>query len=218
MVPVVAVVGASGSGKTTLICRLVEELTRRGRRIAVVKHTHSAFAFDVEGKDTQRYAAAGARQAAIVSPAQIALVRRVDAEPSLDEFAATLSGDADLLIVEGWKAADAPKIEIWRRDRPGPLAFGDDPRLFAVAADGPVETTAPAFDLNAPAKLADYVEQRFIVNRPRRAARLLVDGRRIALNEFTADFLAGVVRGAVGTLKGAGEGRRIVLEVLPPEK
>jgi molybdopterin-guanine dinucleotide biosynthesis protein B len=217
MIPLVAVVGASGVGKTTLLCRLVEELTRRGHRVATVKHTHGAFAFDQPGKDSQRHAAAGACQTAVVSPAQVALVRPLAQAMTLDEFAATLAGDADLLLVEGWKQAAVPKIEVWRAAAGGALVCGDDPRLAAVAADAPVTTTAPVYDLAAPEKLADFIEQRFLAGRERQAARLLVDGRRIGLNTFTADFLAGVVRGAVGTLKGCENPQRILLEILPPE-
>jgi len=38
MIPIISVVGKSDSGKTTLIERIIPELTKRGYRVATVKH------------------------------------------------------------------------------------------------------------------------------------------------------------------------------------
>jgi len=51
MIPIVSIVGKSDSGKTTLIEKLLPELTRRGLRIATIKHDTHGFEVDHEGKD-----------------------------------------------------------------------------------------------------------------------------------------------------------------------
>jgi len=99
--PTLRVVGASGSGKTTLIAALIRELSARGYRVAALKHAaaHEAPP-DCEGKDTQRFAAAGA--AAVVGAFRDEVVVRLPASPDLPTLAALVAPVADLLLVEGF--------------------------------------------------------------------------------------------------------------------
>jgi molybdopterin-guanine dinucleotide biosynthesis protein B len=57
---VIGIAGWKNSGKTTLVTRLIAELTRRGLRVASVKHAHHEADVDQEGTDTFRHRAAGA--------------------------------------------------------------------------------------------------------------------------------------------------------------
>jgi len=60
---VIAVVGTKKSGKTTTIENLVKELTKRGHKLAVIKHISKPdFTIDTAGKDTWKFARAGAKQ------------------------------------------------------------------------------------------------------------------------------------------------------------
>jgi molybdopterin-guanine dinucleotide biosynthesis protein B len=216
MIPILAVVGSSGSGKTTLICKLVEELTRRGRRVATVKHHPGEFKIDREGKDTFRHRAAGAVQVMISSPRQLALIRNVQREISLDEIADTLVVEADLLLAEGYKEAPIPKIEVFRKEQPEAwLVCGGDPRCQAIISDTPLTIDKPVLDLNNAGLVADFIEERFLAKRRPQTVKLLVNGRRVPLNEFSAKMVASVVRGAVGALKGGENPQSIRLEVAP---
>ena len=76
MIPTLSIVGHSNSGKTTLIERLIGELKRRGRRLAVVKHTGGPFDMDRPGKDTWRYAEAGCDAIAILGPERSVILER----------------------------------------------------------------------------------------------------------------------------------------------
>ena len=140
----IGVAGWKNSGKTTLVTRLVAELTSRGFKVATVKHAHHDFQIDDADTDSARHRRAGAAQVAIVSPRRWAVVRELGAapEPSLDEMIGRLE-PCDLVIVEGYKAAPIPKIEVRRRAaaRAVPLA-ATDPTVIAIAADSPA--TAPA--------------------------------------------------------------------------
>ena len=159
--PIVSIVGKSNSGKTTLIERLIPALKARGYRIATIKHAGHAFDVDRPGKDSHRHKAAGAAAVMVASAGRIALVKDV-IEPSLDDLAAYLQ-DADLIITEGYKRADKPKIEICRRQRsPAPLCL-DDPNLVALVTDAAGATgTAPVFGLDDIEALADFLESRFL--------------------------------------------------------
>jgi molybdopterin-guanine dinucleotide biosynthesis protein B len=160
MPPVVGIAGWKNSGKTTLAVRLIEELTRRGLRVASVKHAHHAFRIDDAETDSARHRRAGAAQVAIVSAARWALVSELSGapEPSLEEVVARLE-PCDLVVVEGYKAAPIPKIETRRRAAAEATPLADaDPNVIAIAADHPVEGGGlPVFALDDAAGIADLV-------------------------------------------------------------
>jgi len=130
--------GWSGSGKTTLIERLVPRLAARGLTVSLVKHAHHSFDVDQPGKDSWRHRQAGCTEVLVTSAMRWALVHelRGQSELALDEAIARIS-PCDLLLVEGFKAAAVPKLEIWRESLGEPLLFPDDPHIRAIATDDP---------------------------------------------------------------------------------
>jgi molybdopterin-guanine dinucleotide biosynthesis protein B len=149
--PVIGIAGWKKSGKTSLAERLIAEFARRGLRVASVKHAHHAFQIDDADTDSARHRRAGARQVAIVSPRRFALVSELDSaqEPDLATVLARLD-PCDLVIIEGYKSAPIPKIEVRRLAAlsQAPLA-ADDPHVIAIAADHAVGQTAlPSFRLD----------------------------------------------------------------------
>lgn len=166
--PVFGVTGWKNSGKTTLLTRLVSELTRRGYTISTVKHAHHDFDIDKPATDSYRHREAGAREVMIVSGHRWALMHelRVEAEPPLEAALERLSR-CDLVLVEGYKRENHPKIEARRREaaRAEPLAPGD-PSIVAVAADHPADSDGrPSFDLDDAAGVADFIIERMKLRR-----------------------------------------------------
>jgi molybdopterin-guanine dinucleotide biosynthesis protein B len=161
-IPVVSVVGRSDSGKTTVMEGLIRELSARGWRVATVKHHLHEVDVDVPGKDSWRHAHAGAVTSMISSPTQFAVVRRVDAERTLDELVEA-AGDADVLLTEGFKRAGSVRIEVVRRARSDELTSSPD-ELFAVMTDAPelVPAGVRTFDLDDYAGVADLVATSFL--------------------------------------------------------
>ena len=161
--PVIGIAGWKNSGKTTLAERLVAEMTRRGYRVATVKHAHHGFQIDESDADSARHRRAGASQVAIVSPERLALIRELGRapEPDLADVVALLA-PTDLVIVEGYKSAPIPKIETRRTQalRQDPLAPAD-PHVIAIAADHVTEAHGrPVYGLGDIAGLADLIERR----------------------------------------------------------
>lgn len=157
---VIGIAGWKNSGKTTMAERLIAEFTRRGLRVASVKHAHHAFQVDDGPTDSARHRRAGAQQVAIVSSARWALVRelREAPEPSLEDILAKLD-PADIVVVEGYKRAAIPKLEVRRTGSAGnePLAEAD-PAVLAIAADFPLtHARLPVFDLDAVGSIADFI-------------------------------------------------------------
>lgn len=160
-IPIICIVGRSNVGKTTLLEKLIPALKRRGYRVATIKHhSHPGFEIDQPGKDTWRHAQAGSEHVIIAAPDKVASIRRVEQEPTLDELAATIS-DVDIILTEGYKRSDKPKIEVVRAARSRePICTPQE--LVALATDVPIALEAPQFELNDAEGLAGLLEARFL--------------------------------------------------------
>lgn len=163
-IPILAIAGWKNSGKTTLVERIVSELSRRGYRVATIKHAHHAFQIDNGTEDSARHRRAGAQQVAIVSSARWALIRELasEPEPTLADIIAKLD-PADLILVEGYKSEPISKIEVRRVAAPGKSRLADsDPHVVALATDGIDTVTVaderlPRFALDDVAAIADFI-------------------------------------------------------------
>lgn len=158
--PVIGIAGWKKSGKTTLVTRLITELTQRGLKVATVKHAHHGFQIDQGETDSARHRRAGAAQVAVVSRDRWAMITELEGapEPELAEVLAWLD-PCDLVIVEGYKGAAIPKIEVRRAQAHGksPLAQGDR-MVLAIAADHAVEGSGlPVFSLDDVTGIADFI-------------------------------------------------------------
>lgn len=159
--PVFGITGWKNSGKTTLTERLVQNLTARGLKVATVKHAHHTFDIDREGSDSHRHRMAGAVETAIVSNNRWALMHELldESEPTLEQILSRMS-PADIVLVEGYKNGDHPKIECRRhaaRDQK-PL-LGTIPNVVAIACEEPDDQADGAIqfaidDVNA---IADFI-------------------------------------------------------------
>jgi molybdopterin-guanine dinucleotide biosynthesis protein MobB len=160
-VPVVTIIGRSGSGKTTLMEGLIPELSRRGCRIATIKHhSHSGFEVDQAGKDSWRHSRAGSVHVIIAAPDKIASYRTLKRELTLPEIVSGISG-VDLILVEGYKQAGYPSLEVFRSEVSKELISTQQQR-FALASDIPIQIGVPCFDLGDFSGISDLIEQRFL--------------------------------------------------------
>lgn len=152
------VVGWKNAGKTGLMERLVTEITGRGITVSTVKHAHHSFDVDHPGKDSFRHRTAGASEVLLASGNRFALMHelRGASEPSLAELLTRLS-PVDLVLIEGYKRDDHPKVEAHRSVTGNPLIAPGDPTVRAVAADVPLDLDRPVFDLNDTAAIADFI-------------------------------------------------------------
>ena len=161
-IPVVALVGHSGSGKTTLLVKLIRELKRRGYRLAAVKHHHHAeLELDQPGKDSWRFAEAGADHVVIAGPNRVIDIRTFEEEATLEQALGAIQ-DVDLVLIEGFKQADVPKIEV-NRDQPESDLITPYDRLVAIVADRRFDADVPQLDLDDVVGLADTIEACFII-------------------------------------------------------
>jgi len=160
MIPVLSVVGFSNSGKTTLVEKLVRELKTRGYRVAVIKHHHGDFDIDKPGKDTWRHAEAGADVVVLAAPRKVAVIEKLQAEKPLDEIIATIS-NVDLIITEGYKKENKPKIEVFRSAVHQKI-ISPVGELLAIASDVPLHYGVPCLYINNPGPMVDLIEDKLL--------------------------------------------------------
>jgi molybdopterin-guanine dinucleotide biosynthesis adapter protein len=150
--------GWSGSGKTTLIEKLIPRFVQKGLRVSLIKHAHHTFDVDKEGKDSYRHRQAGATEILVTSSRRWVLMHELRGahEPTFDEQVKHIS-PCDLLLVEGFKHAPIPKLEVWRAQTGEALLHPNDAHIVAVATDVKIETKLPVLDLNDDAAIADFI-------------------------------------------------------------
>lgn len=153
--------GFSGSGKTSLLRQLLPQLRRHGLAMGVIKHTHHDVEQDTPGKDSYELRHAGAEQCLLTGPNRSILTfeNLHPREPDLNESLSRLDLTAlDLVLVEGFREAPIPKIEIHRPAHGKPLLCLNDPWIVAVATDHPdLAAPCPLLDLNHPQRVADFI-------------------------------------------------------------
>ncbi len=215
MIPIVSIVGKSDSGKTTLIEKLVPELSRRGYRVATVKHDVHGFEVDREGKDSWRHKKAGAHTVVISSPMKVAVIRDVDHDADLNEIRDRYIRDVDLILSEGFKRNSQPKIEVSRKEKHRDLLCTREDNLLAVASNQPFAIGVPCLDLNDAAGLVDLIEEGILRGRSRAKVSLRVNGVEVPLSPFVQESIRGTVRGMVSSLKGCASPQSVDIQILP---
>jgi molybdopterin-guanine dinucleotide biosynthesis protein B len=168
---VIAVLGSKKSGKTTIIERMTKELSKRGYRIAVVKHVPEPnFTIDTRGKDSWRFAQAGATTIITVADNEIATIKKKPIQSlSLDEILQKCRDD-DAVFLEGLRNLTARnrrvgKIVVVKSSEEASEASEAFESILALAGPcsvGILDLKVPCVDVfENPKKLADII-QKFI--------------------------------------------------------
>ncbi|MDO5531958.1 molybdopterin-guanine dinucleotide biosynthesis protein B [Sutterella sp.] len=158
----IGLLGRSGAGKTTLGSQVLAALTRRGLRVVALKDAHHGVDLDKPGKDTWRYREAGAERVILRTAERWTVMSETPEGPPPVEMLIALAGDADIVLIEGFKhEGDFPRIEIRRSavsDAP-PISTPDHPPA-AFATDYRFEgfEGVPRLDVNDPEAVADFIE------------------------------------------------------------
>jgi molybdopterin-guanine dinucleotide biosynthesis protein B len=205
MPPIVSIIGKSKSGKTTLIEKLIGELKSRGYKVATIKHTNQKLTFDEPGKDSWRHTQAGSEAIIVSSPDKLVLIKPVREEPSLEEIARLVGEDYDLILTEGFRKGDAPKIEVHRQKAGPPFATK---KLVAIVSDEPVKTKTRRFSPSDIKGLADLLEQGFITPQRERLT-IYVNNTPVSLSSFPREIIGNVLLALASSLKGVREIRSL---------
>jgi molybdopterin-guanine dinucleotide biosynthesis protein B len=214
---IVAVVGSSNSGKTTAVEALIKGLTKKGYTVASAKHIPAPdFTIDTEGKDTWRYAKAGASAVLSVAPNELTAIKKVDTtEYSLEQVIAEFP-EVDIIILEGFKGligqnTSVPKLVTAKTVNEITAALERYKNILAFVTsipDGKVETEIPFIDaLQEPEKLVDLVNNKVAVLVEKKRKReekitIQLDEKFLPLGDFVQAIIRNAVLAMVSSLKG----------------
>jgi molybdopterin-guanine dinucleotide biosynthesis protein B len=159
-VPVISLVGKSGVGKTTALEAILRELKRRGYRVGTIKHDTHGFDVDKPGKDSWRHAQAGSDVVVISGPLKLAMIHKLSEEMPLDEII-PLMRNVDIVITEGYKRGDRPKIEVTRLER-GTELLCQAEELIGLMTDHAVDMPVPQFALEDALGVVDLLEELYL--------------------------------------------------------
>lgn len=157
---VFGIVGRSGSGKTTLIEAMMPWFNAQGLEVAVIKHSHHRLEFEPPHKDSARFRNAGAREVIVASPYHYALFHNLNQndEPLLVDLVQRVDNVVDVILVEGYRQACIPRIEVYRPSRGVAPVYPDTKNIVAVASDEEVlDLSLPQLDLNQPPQVAAFI-------------------------------------------------------------
>jgi molybdopterin-guanine dinucleotide biosynthesis protein B len=198
MFPVVSIVGESKSGKTTLLESLIGELRSRGHQLAAIKHTHSDFEMDQPGKDSWRLREAGCDTVVLSSPKKMAVFAEREDEANLEELFSLIKGDIDLVLTEGFKRANTPKIEVHRKGG-GPLVCPVE-QLLAIVTEEKLDNAVPQYSPQDVGALADLIERSVLASPGQDRLAVEVNGSLLPLNSFVSRLYGNTLAGMVSTL------------------
>ena len=202
MIPIVSIVGESDSGKTFLVERVVSTLTAKGYRIATIKHNAHGFDIDHKGKDSWRHKQAGASTVILSAPDQIAVIKELKEEQSPAEIQHLWIRDVDLIVGEGFKRADIPKIEVSLFKDTDELVCSNDEQLVAVVSNKSFSLGVPVFRESEIDQLVEWLEERFINQYHEPKVEIFLAGRPVSLTPFLQKLIRNTWRGFLSALKG----------------
>ncbi len=163
--PILGFAAFSGTGKTTLLERVIPLLTYTGLRIGLIKASHHIIEPDKPGKDSYRLRHAGCLQTVLSTPTRsICITEQAHCDPVLAEQLALLDHSRlDLILVEGFRDANIPKVELHRVEFERPYLYPEDNNIIALCwnggtmhdfGDAPVR---PLLNINNPVQVADFI-------------------------------------------------------------
>ncbi len=163
---VFGIAGHSGMGKTTLLERLVPEIASRGLVVSLIKHSHKNIDIDRPGKDSYRLRESGCKEVLLLGNDRWALMHELRGaeEPTLDYLLDRMQ-HCDLVLIEGFKDGEFPKLEVWRTNLGKQTLWPDWPGIVAIASDTPPHSPAQLavtpglthLDLADTASVAEFV-------------------------------------------------------------
>lgn len=130
------ITGWKNSGKTTLVAELVSWFGEQGVKVSTIKHAHCNFDIDKTGSDSFKHREAGANEVLIASQGRWALMHelRNEPEPELEDLLKHLQ-PVDLVLVEGFKMGDQPKVQVVRPENNTEVLPQEAQPIVAIASD-----------------------------------------------------------------------------------
>jgi molybdopterin-guanine dinucleotide biosynthesis protein B len=214
MTPVISFIGKSNSGKTTFIEKLIPELTKRGFKVGTIKHdTQHGLDIDREGKDSFRHKKAGAATTILSSPKRLAVIKDVEEDLPLEELCLKYGDGVDIILAEGYKKGEHPKIEVTTEKSDSELFCSHDKKIVALVSDNAYNISLPIFRRSDAAGAADFIIKRYLGQRRCGYLSLRVNSRSVVLKPFIENLLRDTIKGLISSLKGCEKPKSVEIKI-----
>jgi molybdopterin-guanine dinucleotide biosynthesis protein B len=201
---IISIVGKSSSGKTTLLEKIIVELKKRGHKVAIVKHSHHKDDLDTAAKDTWRFTKAGSELSAINSLDHLAIYRKMDEFFDPQDIANYVLWDFDILLTEGFKGSNYPKIEVHRGEQ-GDELLTDPKLLLAVVTDKPLDIKVPQFSHDDVTGIVDMIEKTVAVQDSETELKMVINGKPKPISPALKEVLTRTFTEMIPDLQNNGE-------------
>ncbi len=201
---IISIVGKSSSGKTTLLEKLIAELKKREYKVAIVKHSHHKDDLDTAAKDTWRFTKAGSELSAINSLDHLAIYRRMEDYFDPQDISNFVLWDFDILLTEGFKSSNYPKIEVHRSGQ-GKELLTDSKFLLAVVTDEPLDVSVPQFSHDDVAGIVDIIEKTLLSQNNVNELKVVINGVPTQVSPHLEELLTRTLTAMIPGLKNTGE-------------
>jgi molybdopterin-guanine dinucleotide biosynthesis protein MobB len=150
--------GASALREQDFVCDLIATLRIDGWSVSTIKRAPDGFDLDQPGKASYARRDAGCDEVVLVGDRRLVLMEefRDKPAPSIEAMLARLE-PVDVVLVEGFRNAPLPTVEVWLRSSDWPPRWPENPHVFAIVSDGPVDTSSARFAPDDVAGLASHI-------------------------------------------------------------
>ena len=216
MLPIVTFAGFSDSGKTTLVSKVIRELTDRGFRVASIKHEGGGHDFKMSDSDSVRHKRSGAVCSIVSNNKGFLAHCDSPTDRSPIELVYLMPANTDIIVCEGFKNANLPKIEVVRRDNLKSRSNERDSNRIAVVSDDSSvrDNVLPFFDINDAVGVASFIEERFLAKAPPFRLQLVVNGEAVPTKDFLLEMLTYSIQGLIKPLKGCDNPKEIIIKAI----
>lgn len=161
MSKIIGITGWKDVGKTYYASLIIKLLVKRGYQVGSIKHAHHDFDIDKPGTDSFKHREAGSNQVIISSSKRWAKIteNKNENEKSLDELIQELQ-NVDVIVVEGFKKDNHPKIEILSKDLKN--RNKETKNVIAIVSDDFKDTITPVYKENDIENLIEFIIKKIL--------------------------------------------------------
>ena len=161
MSKIIGITGWKDVGKTHYASLIIKLLVKKGYQVGSIKHAHYDFDIDKPGTDSFKHREAGSNQVIISSSKRWAKIteNNNENEKNLDELIQELH-NVDIVVVEGFKKDNHPKIEILSKDLKN--RNKETNNIIAIVSDDLKDTITPVFKENDIENLVEFIIKKIL--------------------------------------------------------
>ena len=161
MSKIIGITGAKDVGKTYYASLIIKLLVEKGFNVGSIKHAHHDFDIDKPGTDSFKHREAGSSQVIISSSKRWAKINENnnENEKSLNELIQELH-NVDIVVVEGFKKDNHPKIEILSKDLKN--RNKETNNVIAIVSGDLKDNIIPVFKENDIEKLVEFIIKKIL--------------------------------------------------------